>query len=144
MELLSVPFSRLFWNDSYDAQITLRGLVRTEPDGLVVEFRRSENRWGLGPSSEDQIRTVVIPWDEVQSLQYRQWWIFHASLLLQTRTLRALEGVPKAQGNEVSLPIARRDRLAARDLAATVEMALADRRLAALEAPSSPRALPPY
>lgn len=143
MELLSVPFSRLFWNDAYDAQITLRGLVRTEPEGLVLEFRRSENRWGMGPAREDEIRTVVIPWSEVQSLNYRQWWIIRAVLVLRTRTLRALEGVPKAQGNEITLPIARRDRLAARDLAATVEMALADRRLAALESPSAPPALPP-
>jgi hypothetical protein len=144
MELLSVPFTRLFWNDSYDAQITLHGLVRTEEDGLVLEFRRSENSWGRRPTRDDEIRAVTIPWIEVQSLGYRPWWVIWGALVLRTRSLRALEGVPLARGNELTIPVARRNRMAARELAVTVELALADLRLAAvLDAPPTPPALPP-
>ena len=143
MEALSVPFIRRTWTDAYDAQITLRGVLRTEPDGLELEFRRSENTFGHRPAREDEIRTVAIPWADVQSLAYRRWMVFGGALMLRTRTLRALEGVPHAQGNEVTLPVARADRMAARELAATVELALAEQRIQALDAPASRTALPP-
>jgi hypothetical protein len=143
MELLSVPFTRLFWNDSYEVQITLHGMLRTEEDGLVLEFRRKENSFGRWPSKEDSISTVHIPWSEVQSITYRQWWLVWGALVLRTRSLRALEGVPTAQGNELALPVARRDRLLARELAASVELALAEGRIAALDASYAPPALPP-
>ena len=65
------------------------------------------------------------------------------SLVLRTRSLRALENVPSARGNELTLPVSRADRLAARELAASVELGLAEQRIAALDAPSTPSALPP-
>ena len=66
-----------------------------------------------------------------------------ASWLLRTRSLRALDGIPNAQGTELLIPVARRDRMNARELAVNVELALAEARLAALESPSVPPSLPP-
>ena len=143
MELLSVPFTTQNWTASYEAVITVRGLLRSEPQGLALEFRRSEDSFGVKPTREDPIRTISIPWEEIQSLGYRRRFLGWGSLVLRTRSLRALDGIPIAQGNELVIPIVRADRLVARELAATVEMALADRRLAALESPSTPPALPP-
>lgn len=144
MELLSVPFTNTAWTPAYDGVITVRGVLATEPDGLVLEYASTENYWGVKPTVESGIRTITIPWAEVQSLTYRQRLLgWGGMLVLRTRTLRALGGVPNARGPELSLSITRADRLAARDLAATVEMALADRRLAALEGASPPPVLPP-
>lgn len=143
MELLSVPFTHRSWTEAYDAVITVRGVLRTEEDGLALEFRRSEHSYGVKPSREDEIRTLVIPWSEIQSLTYRPRFLFVGSLLLRTRSLRALDGIPFAQGTELPIPISRAERMNARELAVTVELALAEARLAALESPSVPRSLPP-
>jgi hypothetical protein len=144
MELLSVPFTNTTWTPAYDGVITVRGVLATEPDGLMLEYTSTENYWGVKPTVNTPIRTITIPWTEIQSITYRKRLLgWGGTLVLRTRSLRALDGVPNAQGSEIALTIARADRLVARDLAATVEMALADRRLAALESPSSPPALPP-
>jgi hypothetical protein len=142
MELLSVPFTHRFWNDTYEAMVTVRGVVRTEPEGLVLEFQRSQ--WDFASARrEEPIRTVHVPWAEVQSITYRRRLLAGGVLVLRTRGLRALEGVPTAQGSEVSLRIRRPDRLSARELAANVELALAEARIAALDSPAAHPSLPP-
>lgn len=143
IEPTSVPFTHRSWTEAYDSVITVRGVARTEEDGLVLEFRRSEHSYGVKPSKEDEIRTVEIPWTEIQSITYRPRYLVLGALVLRTRTLRALDGVPHAQGTELLIPVARRERLAARELAVNVELALAEARLAALESPYAPPSLPP-
>lgn len=144
MEALSVRFTNRGWTPSYEGSITVHGVLRTEADGLVLEFSATENYWGIKPTVESGIRTNSIPWTDLQSITYQpRLFGWGGSLLLRTRSLRALDGLPTARGSEVRLSIGRAERMDARDLAATVEMALADRRIAALEAPYSPPALPP-
>jgi hypothetical protein len=142
MELHTVPFTRRFFNETGERFITVRGVLRTQEDGIVLEFRRSETDFGT-VASHDDIRTIPVPWAEIQSLEYRLRFLWRGALVLRTRSLRTLENVPGVRGNEMSLSIARGDRLAARELAATVGLFLADQRLAALDAPSVPPALPP-
>jgi hypothetical protein len=143
MEALSVPFTSSRWTPAYDGLITVRGVLATEDAGLVLEYASTENYWGVKPTVESGIRAITLPWTEVQSITYRARLLGWGGLLvLRTRTLRALDGVPNARGSELTLSIPRADRLLARDLAATVEMVLADRRLAALDA-ADPLALPP-
>jgi hypothetical protein len=142
METLTVPFTNRFWTDTYEAMVTVRGVLRTEPDGLVVEFKRSELDFASA-RKEDDIHAVHVPWSEVQSLMFRRKLLGGGVLVLRTRSLRALEGVPAVQGNELTLSIARADGLTARELAANVELALAEQRLDALDAQFVPPALPP-
>lgn len=142
MELHTVAFTRRFFTETWERFVTVRGVLRTEEDGMVLEFRRSETDFGT-IASQDDICTVHVPWAEVQSLEYRRRFPWRASLVLRTRSLHTLADVPAVQGNEMSLSIPRGDRLAARELAATVSLALADQRLAALDASYAPPALPP-
>jgi hypothetical protein len=142
MELLSVPFTRRFFNETGERFITVRGVLRTQEDGIVLEFRRSETDFAT-KASQDDIRTVQVPWEEIQSLEYRLRFLWRAALVLRTRGLRTLGDVPGVRGSEMSLSIARGDRLAARELAATVALFLADRRLGQLDAGAGPLALPP-
>jgi hypothetical protein len=141
MEPITVPFTNRFWTDMYDAVVTVRGVLRTEEDGLVVEFKRSQ--WDYASArKEDDIRTVHVPWAEVQSLTFRRK-LLGGVLVLRTRSMRPLESFPAVKGNELTVSVSRADRLTARELAANVELALAEARIAALEAPSTPRSLPP-
>ena len=143
MEPLSVPFINRSWTDTYEGMITIHGGLRTEADGVVLEFRSSENYFGAKPAREGRVHAVTVPWAEFQSLEYRRRFLRPGALVLRTRGLRVLEGVPGARGSEVMLSIARADQLRARELAANVELALAERRLDALESSASHRALPP-
>lgn len=143
MELLAVPFTQLSWTDAYEGTVAVHGVLRTERDGLVLEFRSTENYYGAKPKREGEIRTVAIPWREVQSVEYRRKFFFRGMLVLRTRSLRALEGVPGAVGSELTLPIARDDQPAARELAAEVGLDLMTRHWDELEEPATPPALPP-
>lgn len=144
MELLSVPLTSTAWTPAYDGVVTVRGVLCTEADALVLEYTVAENYWGVRPTVERPIRTVTIPWAEIQTITYRERLFgWGGRLVLRTRNLRALDGVPNARGSEIAFAIPRGDRLEARDLAVTVELALADRRLAALESADQPPALPP-
>lgn len=143
MEALSVPFTHRAWTRSYQAMLTVRGVLCTEPGGLVLEYSAVENYFDVKPTVETGIRTVTIPWTEIQSIAYRRRFFGWGALVLRTRTLRALDGVPNARGSEVTLSIARADGLTARELAANVELALAEQRMYAVDAPSSRSALPP-
>jgi hypothetical protein len=142
MELLAVPFTRRFFTETWERLVTVRGVLRTDETGVQLEFRRSETDFGT-VAQHDEIRVVSIPWDEIVSLELRPRVPFRRALRLRTRSLRALDGVPGARGTEVWLSVPRGDRLAARELASSVGLALAEQRLAALEAPSAPPSLPP-
>ncbi|HST59077.1 MAG TPA: hypothetical protein VLK84_10320 [Longimicrobium sp.] len=145
MEPLSVPFSITTNTKALDGVIIMRGVLATQADGLVLEYTAAENYYGIKPTVETGIRTLTIPWTEIQSLQYRRlyWGLGPGALVLQTRSLRALEGVSAAQGNELTLQVRRVDHLAARELASSVELALAEHRLLAFEARDEPRSLDP-
>ena len=72
-------------------------------------------------------------------------------LWVRTRSLRALAGVPFAEANAFSITLTRAERPDARELAATVELAVAEQHCdlgapdapRALDAPDPIRALPP-
>lgn len=142
MELLTVPFNNASWTDTYEALVNVRGVLRIEPDGLVVEYRRTERDFASS-AREGEIQSVHVPWAEVQSITFRRKFFVGGVLVLRTRSLRALEGVPSAKGNELSLTIARADRMTASQLAANVELALAEQHLAALDTSASRSVLPP-
>lgn len=143
IEALSVPFTNRSATETYDGMITVHGVLRTEPSALVVEWKSSESYYGAKPKREGEIRTVAIPWREVQSIDYRRKFPFRGVLVVRTRNLRALEGVPGAVGPELTLAIARDDRPAARDLAASVGLDLMTREWDEVGESTAPPALPP-
>ena len=142
MEVLSVPFTRRFFTETWERFVTVRGVLRMDDAGVQLEFRRSETDFGT-IVNHDEIRVVSIPWEEIDSLELRRKFPLRRALRLRTRTLRALDGVPGARGTEVWLSVGRGDRMAAREIASSVGLALAEARLAALDAASTPPALPP-
>ena len=142
MELLSVPFTKRFFTETWERFVTVRGVLRMDGSGVQLEFRRSETDFGT-VVQHDEIQVVSLPWDEVVSLEFRRRFPLRRLLRLRTRSLRALDGVPGAQGTEVWLSVGRGDGMAARELASSVGLTLAEARIAALESPSAPPSLPP-
>lgn len=152
MEPITIMFVHpLGMTEQGSRTVSAVGVLRTEADGLVLEFRREEDD-GISETREGEIQTVHIPWVEIQSVEYERGWIVGGKLWVRTRSLRALAGVPFAEGNAFSITLTRAERPDARALAANVELAVAEQRLRdlgplaparSIEAPGLSRALPP-
>lgn len=143
MDPVAVSFSFDYMRRPEFSGMRVDGVLRTEPGGLVLEFQERRQMARRNPPPDESIRTLVIPWADVQSVSVRKLWLRRPQLMVRTRSLRALEGLPEARGGEAVLPVARVDHGLAHELAAYVDTALAEHRLRVLDAPGSPGTLPP-
>lgn len=135
---VAVPFSYDYVRTPGFTAMVVHGVLRVDPDGLALEFRDRPVITDAPRARDHEIRSVVIPWSEIQSFSVRQPWLLKPRLVLRTRSLRALEGMPNATGSELMLLVARRDGALAREAAATVELAVAEHRLRQLEGGTPP------
>ena len=133
MERVTVPFSVEHYQLDLQASITLRGIVRLEADALVIECR--ETRTSLNTLKEESgaVFAVRIPVADLDAVEWSRSWIRGGKLRIRTRTLSALENMPGAVGNELTLPVRRRDRLNARGLAVHAALMLSGLELKRLE-----------
>jgi hypothetical protein len=143
MDLVAVPFSYDYQRKPDYAGVNVQGVLRTETAGLVLEFREGVNMMSTGKPVDASVRRLFIPWNEVQSARVREPWLLRPRLVVRTRSLLALQGLPNVQGVEARLPVARADRVLAHEAAANIEEAIADHRLRQLHDPYPPSALPP-
>jgi hypothetical protein len=130
---------------------TVHGLLYLDADRLVVQWRmaRATDRVGneirtdheLGP-----VREVIVPLAGVASAEVRRFWLRWPPgpyIVLTAADLRAFEeiagegGLRMAHPAELVLHVRRADRLAAREFAGELELAVAER---ALQSASEPEA----
>lgn len=133
MERVAVPFSLESYAADLKSAVTVRGIARMEPDALAIEFRETTTSLTTLSEKDGGIRRVRVPLDDVESVDVVRRWVRGPLLRIRTRTLSALEGVPGAMGNECLLPIRRRERLRARELAVGVALLLSGRELKRIE-----------
>jgi hypothetical protein len=126
---------------------TVHGLLRLDGERITVQWRvaRSMERVGSEIRTDremEPVREVTLPLSGIASARVsRHWhsWITGPRLLLTASDLRAFEeiagsaGLRLAHPARIALRIRRGDWLEAREFAAELEMALADRALAAAE-----------
>jgi hypothetical protein len=133
MERVTVPFSLENYAADLRSSVTVRGVVRMEPDAIVIEFRETTTSLATLSESSGGIRIARIPLDDVESVDVVRRWFRRPILRIRTRTLSALESVPGAAGNECRLPIRGRERLAAREFAVSTTLLLSGRELRRIE-----------
>ena len=139
----SVPFhasyNRLVPGGWISARVT--GLVRWQPDGLVLELRERQDRvaftddpgeggWSPG---EGATTSTTIPLQGLTGVTLRGGRLRPPRLLIDVARLELLDPFPWAEGTRLTLALRRADRAAARELALAAEMALVDVELAHLE-----------
>lgn len=124
--------------------ISVQGVVRTEHAGLVLESQERLVVARKGRQVDTSVRRVVVPWSEVQSVAIVQPWLKRPRLVVRTRGLLALQGLPDVEGIEARLPVARADRGLAQEAAGNIEAAIAELRLRRLEDAGPGPPLPPY
>lgn len=133
---------------------TTHGLLRLEGDNLVIQWRlaRKIDHVSVQDVSTDEefeaVREVIVPLSGVAgAVVRRRWWDWFTGprIVLRASDLQAFEAVTGEEGlrlghpAELVLKLRRSDILAAREFAAEVELAVAQR---LLDGPGLP-AMPP-
>jgi hypothetical protein len=126
---------------------TVHGLLRLEGDRLQIQWRvaRSTDRVGMQIRTDKQVepvREVSVPLTAVAgaAVRWRWWWPPGHYLVLTAADLRAFEGVVGAAGlaldhpAELALRLRGSDRALGSEFAMELELALAERELANVEA----------
>ena len=125
---------------------TVHGLVRVEDDRLVLQWRVSRETDHVGREIRtdrevDPVQEVIVPLSGIASAKVRaSWWPWSgARLVLTAADLRAFEhaigkgGLRLDHPAELVLRLRLRDRIAAQEFAAELEMTLAEQALRAAE-----------
>ncbi|MCU0427623.1 MAG: hypothetical protein MUF71_18580 [Candidatus Kapabacteria bacterium] len=131
------------------------GLMRFENGELVLEIVTAMNEYSLTNfrTSRGDVTTRTIPLSMIQSIETKRWkpksntgdWkhFWNPKLIITTRSLKALEFIPTAQGNTLILTLETRGLANARAFAAQVTALLAEHRLRQIESGSGQKHLPP-
>ena len=86
-----------------------RGLAKASPSELTLEFVVKDNLLELFKSAVKEIR---IPQSEIDALRLKQNW-FGSKVHIRVKSLKWLADLPGCDNGEVTLHVARRDRLQA-------------------------------
>jgi len=134
---------------------TIHGLLRLDGEGLHIQWRvaRSTDHvgWQIRTDREvEPVREVTVPLSAIASATVRRRWRWppNACLVLTASDLRAFEEIAGAAGlsldhpAELSLGLRREDRGLGSEFAGELELALAERALAAAEAKETLDAAP--
>ncbi|MBL7991653.1 MAG: hypothetical protein JNN25_09470 [Candidatus Kapabacteria bacterium] len=130
------------------------GVMRFEDNALVLEFVTAIIEYSITSvkQSRTDVQTRVIPLHLIQSIECKRWkfrnntgaWkhVWNPKMIITTKSLKALEGIPSARGHELMLTLEVRGFQASRAFAAQVTALLADERLRHIEA-GQQKHLPP-
>jgi len=88
----------------------LEGIVKVSETGLILEYEIET--LGLLRSRVKELR---VPLPEIESIRLKKNW-FTARLIVRTKSLRALQGIPGSKQGHVILLVRRSDRKKAEEL----------------------------
>ena len=94
------------------------GVVHLEAGKLIFEFQSK-----VAGILKSDIKMVEVPVDELATVTYKGG-LFANKGTIQFKSLRHTQAFPKADGNEVTLEVKRRDRDAAQEFVKEVRMDL--------------------
>jgi hypothetical protein len=127
--MLPAGFSLQFSiNDAYQGLAVVNGIVQTSETELILEYETKDAVVGVVKSG---IKRVRIPDDQLASVALKAGW-FSTKLLIRTKGMAALAGVPGNEAGQVVLRVARKDRRAAAELVSAVLLHLSEKQLASL------------
>lgn len=132
------------------------GIMRFEENALVLEFVTAISEYSITSfkQSRSDVQTRIIPLHLIQSIECKRWkmrnntgdWkhIWNPKMVITTKSLKVLEGIPSARGNELMLTLETRGLQNARAFAAQIVAILAESRLQQIEAGAAQKNLPPH
>lgn len=127
----AVPFTVTRQGRDVFVSVESKGVLRSEGGTVVIEFVDTSTDYRTpGMASETSpLREVRIPLSDIDSVTYDRRLLRTSLLEVRCSRMAALSDVPFADGNRITVRIGRADRDRAREFAATIEIARADRLL---------------
>jgi hypothetical protein len=125
------------------------GIMRFEENALVLEFVTDMSEYSMTSfkQSRSDIQTRIIPLHLIQSIECKRWkfrnntgdWkhVWNPKMIITTKSLKVLEGIPSANGNELMLTLEVRGLQTARAFAAQATTLLVEERLQRIESGSA-------
>jgi hypothetical protein len=110
------------------------GILRLEEAALVLEYETCDDVLHVLKSD---VKRCTLPLRDLESCSFHPGWL-GANIELSVGSLELLRDVPGAAQGKLELRLARRDRLAASSLVASVNLALAHQVVRAAEEASEP------
>jgi hypothetical protein len=93
---VSLPFSIV---NAYEGLAQVNGIVRVSEAGLVIEFEVKDGLLGVLRSG---VKEVLIPIDELASLDMQRFWLF-TRLIIRARSLVTLNQIPQSKSGQAVL-----------------------------------------
>ena len=136
----SISFTLLLGASSVGTVVHVGGLASVQDDALVIEWRSSrvDHLRAVPRVEPGEIERARIPIEELEEIGYKSRLLGPGTFSVRTRSLRALDGIPGANGAFWAAKVPRGERRRARELAAELALRLAEARLRELGAGDAP------
>jgi hypothetical protein len=115
------------------------GIATATAEGLRLEFEVKDGFVGVLKSG---VCNVDISMRELYAVNLKQGW-FLTKLFIRTRSMSTLQNIPGANGAELELRIARKDRRAAQNLVSMLTLSLSELQLRTLSSLPERQSLTP-
>lgn len=121
-----------FHFESHGGLGEVRGLARSDEDGLELQFTARDAMFGLVKSAPKSLR---VPLEALSGVRFRAGFLWlMPSIEIRVNDARVLEGLPEAEGGSIVLRLRFSDRRDGRAFAAELEMMRSHFRIALLDA----------
>jgi hypothetical protein len=121
-----------FHFESHGGLGEVRGLARSDEDGLELQFTARDAMFGLVKSAPKSLR---VPLEALSSVSYRAGFLWlMPSIEIRVNDARVLDGLPEAEGGRIVLRLRFSDRRDGRAFVSELEMMRSHYRIALLDA----------
>lgn len=119
-----VPFT--IDNDSHLGLSETQGLLSSDGENLVIEFRIADTIIGMMKTSSKHIK---VPLSEIQSIKYEKRNLgFAGAITLRTRSQHVLEALPESRMGMARLLVPRRNRGSAEEFCLAIHDVIVQKR----------------
>ncbi|MCC5942171.1 MAG: hypothetical protein JJU37_11580 [Balneolaceae bacterium] len=126
MKKNTIPFTVTHLENGYTRE---HGLLHLLKETIRIEFEQIDPATGLAKSG---IREIELSFDEIETLAIHKGW-FSAQVIVETKSLKTLEGMPGAQQGRCVLKVKRSDTKAAERTISSARVRLSEFRLKYLD-----------
>lgn len=106
----------------YQGFAEAKGLVRSTPSGLVLEYEVKDAMFGLIKSD---VKHLQIPLEELAEVNLTKGW-FRTHMTLRTKRLQTLADLPGSSQAQITLKLARKDRSLAEQLVSFLNLRICE------------------
>ena len=115
MSRITLPFKI---KNVFEGFAEVHGILTYDGEPLNIEFQTKDSLLGV---IESGIKDISIPKSAIEEIDFKKN-IFGCSLIIRVARMQSVEGIPKQEGGEIKLSIARKHTDLALDLVSQIDL----------------------